>query len=777
MQRAFLLSLFLSTFSWLVAQSPTPQVTISGYVEDAGSGEKLLGATLFDQVSGKGVVTNTYGFFSLTLPPGEIDLLVSYIGFQADRRMFTLERDTTLNIALVSGTALEEVEVTAERLEKNSQRSQMSTVDVPVEFIKKVPALLGEVDVLKVIQLLPGVQSGGEGQSGFYVRGGSPDQNLILLDGVPVYNASHLFGFFSVFNATAVKDVTLVKGGFPARYGGRLSSVLDITMKEGNMKEFHSALSLGLVASSAMIEGPILKDKVSFILSARRTYIDVLARPFLNAQDGIAGYYFHDINGKVNWKINDRDRIYLSMYTGRDKFYYDYEDNFQNERYEESANIGWGNLTTALRWNRVWTKNLFSNTTLTLSDYTFDTANEFVEYENDQLLAEARLAYLSGIRDWAGRIDFDYVPNPEHYIRFGAGVIAHTFKPGVFDLLNRDEFDVIETSIGQPNIAATEWFTYIEDDAELLPALKLNYGLHLSGFQVKDKHYLSLQPRISARYLLREDLSLKASFSTMRQYINLLSNESIGLPTDLWLPATDRVKPQDAWQVALGAAYDIGDYEFSVEGYIKEMDNLLSYTEGASFFSFSDWQTRVTQGQGDSHGVEFFLQKKRGAWTGWVGYTLSRTNRQFDELNFGRPFPYKYDRRHDFEIVVNWKKSEKFDVGGTWVFGTGNAVSLAAESFYFTPPVSDFNNWYRQYIEHFEERNNFRMPSYHRLDLGFNFHKNRPKYKRTISFGAYNMYNRKNPFFIFTEERNDQVLLKQASLFPLIPYISYNISF
>ncbi len=776
MIRFVLLGLFLALFLSMNAQGP-PKITISGTLEDADSREMLLGATVFEQGSGTGTVSNTYGFFSLTIPAGKAELVFSYIGYSPVTLTFDLQKDTTMVIRLSAGTQLDAVEVTADRLEKNVQRSQMSTVDVPVEFIKKVPALLGEVDVLKVIQLLPGVQSGGEGQSGFYVRGGGPDQNLILLDGVPVYNASHLFGFFSVFNAEAVKDVTLIKGGFPARYGGRLSSVLDITLKEGNMQEFHSALSLGLIASSAMVEGPIIKDKVSFILTGRRTYIDLLVRPFLTAEDGTSGYYFHDINGKINWRISDRDRVYLSMYTGRDKFYYRYEEKNYEPKYEEDASFGWGNLTTALRWNHVWTKNLFSNTTLTLSDYSFDTDNQFKETSGSTLVSEQKLAYTSGIRDWAGRIDFDYLPVPKHYIRFGAGAIAHTFDPGVFDLLNFSDGDRISTQIGQPKIAATEWFAYGEDDAELLPALKVNYGLHLSGFQVEDKHYISLQPRISARYLLRDDLSVKASFSTMRQYINLLSNESIGLPTDLWLPSTDRVKPQDAWQVAVGAAYDWKEYELSVEGYYKDMDNLLSYTEGSSFFSFTNWQNRVTQGSGDSYGGEVFLQKKRGTWTGWIGYTLSRSNRQFDELNFGRKFPYKYDRRHDFEIVVNYKKNDKFDIGMTWVFGTGNAISLAAESYYYAPPGSNPNSFYRYYIEHFEDRNNFRMPSYHRGDIGFNFHRIRPHYQRTISFGAYNVYNRKNPFFVFTEETNNQVQLKQASLFPIIPFISYNIKF
>lgn len=775
MTKLYILLCMLLTCVYAFGQTPV-QKTITGYIEDEGSREKLLGATAFEINHALGVVSNTYGFFSLNLPVGPVEVHFSYIGFQSQVLRFDLQQDTFLTIRLSAGTMLEEVEVTANRTEHIAESSQMSSVDVPIDFIRKVPALLGEVDILKVIQLLPGVQSGGEGQSGFYVRGGGPDQNLILLDGVPVYNASHLFGFFSVFNAESVKDVTLIKGGFPARYGGRLSSVLDIGLKEGNMKEFHSALSLGLVASSAMVEGPIIEDKVSFIVSGRRTYIDVLARPFFDESDGDGGYFFYDLNGKVNWKISDKDRIYWSIYTGRDKFYFGNNEKYDGVSYEDDGSFYWGNITSALRWNRLWTKNLFSNTTLTYSDYTFGTRNEYLETEEGRTISEQRLSYDSGIRDWAARMDFDYIPSSNHTIRFGGGAIAHTFRPGIFDLVNNSETESFSAKLGQANIPAVEWFLYAENDSRIGPALKVNYGLHHSGFNVGSKTYLHLQPRISARYLLKKDLSLKASFATMRQYINLLSNENIGLPTDLWLPATEKVKPQDSWQTAIGLAQDWRGYEISVEAYYKSMTNLVAYREGSSFFSFDDWQGRVTQGNGTSRGLEFFFQKKTGQWTGWLGYTLSKTDRQFEDLNLGRPFPYKFDRRHDLQIVVNYQRSERFDIGATWVYGTGNAVSLAAETFAYQGPPNGSNFW-SSTIDNIEDRNNFRMQAYHRMDIGFNFHKVRKSYKRTIAFGAYNLYNRRNPFFLFTDNVDGQVKLKQASLFPFIPFISYNIRF
>ncbi|MFT5802403.1 MAG: hypothetical protein ACI956_002221 [Nonlabens sp.] len=794
------LSLALLTSS-LFGQS---KFTISGYIEDAESGEKLTSANAFDLKTAKGTVSNLYGFYSLTLPKDSILLTFSYIGYQTQRFKMLLRKDVVMNIQLSPDISLEEVVVVAEELKTIEEQSQMSTIDIPIAQIKKIPALMGEVDVLKALQLLPGVQSGGEGQSGLYVRGGSPDQNLILLDGVPVYNASHLFGFFSVFNVDAIKDVKLTKGGFPARYGGRLSSVIEINMKEGNNKEWHGAGSIGLVASRMTVEGP-LSDNTSVIISGRRTYIDLIARPLIKRSfeeqgegySGNAGYYFYDFNGKINHRFSDEDRVYFSVYTGRDKFYLKENFNARNSSVrdfsETEVGLGWGNITSALRWNHLWSNKLFSNLAVTYSRYNFDTtASDKYEFDEDK--ENFSLKYLSGINDVALKMDFDYVPSPDHFIRFGASVINHTFKPGKFtlDIESISDFDDfrLDTVIGQDNVNAQEYAMYIEDDMKIGDALKINAGIHLSAFHIPNKTYTSIQPRLGIRYFLPGDIALKGSFASMRQYVQLLTNEGIGLPTDLWLPTTESVKPQDSWQVGLGLAKTFNkEYEISIEGYYKEMRNLLAYKEGSSLFQLNDWQENVTQGDGKSYGMELFIQKKKGKLSGWIGYTLSWSWREFEELNLGRKYPFKYDRRHDISIVASYEISKRVNVAATWVYGTGNAVTLANSKYTgFTPglsfPEAPFVN--TQNLEHYENRNNFRMRSYHRADIGVNFVKEKKRWTRTWSFGAYNVYNQNNPFFLFTSEESEvdqngnyttETKLKQASLFPIIPYFSYNMEF
>jgi len=624
--------------------------TISGYVEDNESGEKLLGVNIYDANSELGTVSNTYGFFSLTLPKDSVVLSISYVGYKTKIFEAYLNKDISINFQMGSDVALEEVVVVGEKLERIEEETRMSTVGVPIETIKSIPALLGETDVLKVLQLLPGVQSGGEGQSGLYVRGGSPDQNLILLDGVPVYNASHLFGFFSVFNADAVKDVTLTKGGFPARYGGRLSSVIEINMKEGDKDDWHGTGTIGLIASKLTIEGPLVKDKTSLLLSGRRTYIDILAQPLIaqgfkqDGGSGNAGYFFDDVNAKINHKFSEKDRLFASLYTGRDKFYFNQTSKFDDNESTTGFGLRWGNLTGSLRWNHLWTNKLFSNATLTYSKYNF-TTSALDKYKDDPYESEFSLEYDSGIEDVGGKIDFDWVPNPNHFVRFGGSVVAHAFDPGVFNIFGQEkeqgeEIFKIDTAIGQQKVYATEMALYIEDDMRIGDRLKANIGLHASGFNVSKKNYYSLQPRIGLRYLLDNGLAIKASYSQMRQYIQLLTNEGIGLPTDLWLPSTENVIPQDSWQAAIGVAKTIKkDYEVSFEAYYKDMTNLTAYKEGSSFFQLGDWEDRITQGSGKSYGAEFLVQKKKGRLTGWVGYTLSWSFRQFPGLNFGREYP------------------------------------------------------------------------------------------------------------------------------------------
>ncbi|MGB3586792.1 MAG: TonB-dependent receptor plug domain-containing protein, partial [Tunicatimonas sp.] len=633
--------------------------------------------------------------------------------------------------------------------------------------------------------------SGNEGTSGLYVRGGGPDQNLILLDGVPVYNASHLFGFFSVFNADAINNVQLIKGGFPARYGGRLSSVIDISMKEGNMKEFHGEGSLGLIAGKLTLEGPIVKDKSSFIISGRRTWIDILARPLIRAQtdgDETVGYYFYDLNAKVNYKFSDRDRLYLSAYLGDDRFYarYNYTDSFSGVELEDMDESGlqWGNITSALRWNHMFTPKLFSNTTLTYSRYRFDISNEYrYEYLGDsanQKLVDSGFAkYLSGIEDFAAKIDFDYLPSPNHFIRFGVNAIHHTFRPGALNIQYDDDFsrDALDTLLGSQETQAIEFAAYVEDDIEITNRLKINAGLHFSGFYVNDQLYTSLQPRIAGRYLLNEQLSLKASYVQMAQFIHLLTNSGIGLPTDLWVPATDRVRPQTAQQWALGGAYNWrSGYEISLEGYYKSMRNLIEYREGADFINVNqDWQDKVAVGDGRSYGAELLIQKKKGRTTGWLGYTLSWTDRQFDDLNFGERFPYKYDRRHDLGLAVVHEWRENIDISATWVYGSGNTVTLPTAIYQGSGHTSPFGDVY-----HYGDRNGFRMRAFHRLDASITFRKQNRWGERAWVFGVYNAYSRQNPFYMYLDpsyEPGQDAQFKQVSLFPIIPSISYRFNF
>ncbi|MGB4958993.1 MAG: TonB-dependent receptor plug domain-containing protein [Saprospiraceae bacterium] len=784
--------LYTIVFTFVVCICYGQKITISGYVSEASSGEKLIGCHVFHRLSQSGTNTNTYGFYSITLDQSdELTLEFSYIGYQSKSIQLVGRKSLTQNVVLDDALMLDEIEVIAQKDKKLENETRMSTIDVPILQIKKIPALFGETDVLKALQLLPGVQSGGEGQSGLYVRGGSPDQNLILLDGVPVYNANHLFGFLSVFNADAIKDVSLIKGGFPARYGGRLSSVLEINLKEGNQKELHGNMSIGVIGSKLTLEGPISKGKTSFLVSGRRTYIDILARPLIQQSfkdrqaEGGTGYYFYDVNAKVNHTFSQKDRIYISVYGGNDKFYFKEKDLSGVPRDFTDNHLGWGNLTGALRWNHLITDQLFMNTTLTYSNYRLNTNVSFGTEFQDNKQDVISLGYISGIRDFAARVDFDYVPSPAHYIRFGGNVIHHEFNPGKFELqqTNDNQGIFFNQIIGQPIKNAVESAIYVEDDFELSKKFKINAGLHLSGFSVDQKLYTSLQPRLSMRYLLPGDIGLKGSFATMRQFINLLSFEGIGLPTDLWLPTTARVKPQESWQAAIGIAKSLSSgYEVSLEGYYKKMDNLVAYKDGSGLFELTDWQDRITQGSGDTYGMELLVQKKTGKLSGWVGYTLAWNNRQFDDLNGGKPFPYRYDRRHDISIVSMYDLSDKINISGTWIYGTGNAVTIPRSQ----SGIVSYNEFNRQTyvitVDQYDERNSYRMRAYHRLDIGINFVKNKNKRTRTWSIGAYNTYANNNPFFVYfsTESQpngENKKTLKQISLFPLIPYVTYSLNF
>ncbi|HUX55502.1 MAG TPA: carboxypeptidase-like regulatory domain-containing protein [Bacteroidales bacterium] len=772
--------------------------TISGYVKEAVSGESLIGVNIYLPDRKTGTVTNTYGFYSITLPAADsVKLIISYVGFTHEIVQTTLNRDIELNIDLNPNTLLKEVTVTANRQERQSESVKMSTVNLQVAQIKNVPSLLGEKDVLKVLQLMPGVQKGSEGSSGIYVRGGGPDQNLIILDDAIVYNASHLFGFFSLFNGDALKSVELTKGGFPARYGGRLSSVLEMNMKEGNKEEWHGEGGIGLISSRATVEGPLIKGRSSILLSGRRTYADLLLRPVLAAmEEENTGYYFYDFNAKINYDFGRKNKLCLSGYFGKDKFY------LKNNTEYVKENVGflWGNATGTLRWNHLFNNKVFANASAIFSNYTFGIYDKYkVLPDEKNYYAE----YYSGIRDLSLKYDIDFIPNPKHWIKAGAITIFHRFKPHAFVELdvpnNIDIKDIVYTDGIESGI-------YIEDTWAPVQTLKINGGLRFSHFLASKNQYKFLEPRISAAWRLKNDFALKASYSSMNQYIHMLSGTGISLPTDLWVPTTDRVRPQQSQQVAIGIVKDIKKPElaFSLEGYFKNMDHVIGYKEGASFINLDDansaiginWEDNVTSGRAWSYGLEFLLQKKEGRFNGWIGYTLSWTQMQFDSLNFGKKYYARYDRRHDISIVGTYKLNDHITLSGTWVFGTGNAVTLPLSE--YNAPSHQINGqnphdpylindngvpFFGQMVNDYGEKNNFRMKAYNRLDVGIQFHKEKKWGERTWEISVYNLYNRKNPFYYYTQYKFDKDtgkeygLLKQVSLFPIIPSFTYSFKF
>ncbi|MFK7814380.1 MAG: TonB-dependent receptor, partial [Maribacter sp.] len=775
----------------------TEKYTISGYITETGSGENLLGVSIYVPELKLGTITNDYGFFSLTLPEGKHEVYISYVGYGTQIKEIELTKDITWAVDLASSAeSLEEVVVTADEKVKESKVTQMSTVKINPSVIQDVPALLGEKDVLKTLQLLPGIQAGSEGSSGFFVRGGTPDQNLIVLDDAVVYNSNHLFGFFSVFNGDAIKSVEAFKGGFPARYGGRLSSVIKIDMKDGNKEKFSGKFNIGLISSSVLLEGPINKGKTSFIVSGRRTYADILARPFIKAEtdgEGSGGYYFADLNFKIHHIFSPKDKIYWSNYYGRDKFYTNADDEFGKQK----VRLGWGNITSTLRWNHQYNNKLFSNTSLIFSNYEFKVDGEFEDRFQDGTTEEYSFKTSSGINDYTAKIDFDYFPNSKHSIRFGALATKHSFTPQ--RVLIKDDFTGDIDSKQELN--SFEGGIYLEDDWRVTDKLRISPGFRLSYFDYKDKQYVNPEPRLALAYNFKPDLAFKASYTKMNQYIHLLSSSGIGLPTDLWVSSTDKVKPQTSEQFAIGVAKDFfdKDYSITVEGYYKTMDDVIAYKEGASFLAFedlesgktTDWEENITSGKGWAYGGEILLRKQTGKLTGWLGYTLSWSERQFEELNLGKKFFDRYDRRHDISLVGIYKPHDRITLSATWVFATGNNYTLPNlqrldldngfgvrnQFFYNNGGTQDFAT----------QRNNFRGESSHRLDLGIQLHKKLKKGReRTWGFSIYNTYARQNPFIYTVGNSNydyddpnatQQKELTRTSVLMLIPSFNYTFKF
>jgi hypothetical protein len=783
-------------FLWCMGTFAQKKLTIQGYVQDASSDEKIVSVTIWSPFQKKGTVTNNYGYFSMTFAKDSASVLFTATGYKYKEIFFDENNSDSILIIRLEKLKIskEEVRVVGTKERPIQERTLMGQITVPIEQIKAMPRFLGEADVLKAIQLLPGIQQGTEGTSGLLVRGGGPDQNLILLDGTPVYNTQHLFGIFSNFNADAIKNVEVYKGGFPARFGGRLSSVIDIVTKDGDMHKVHGEASIALIMSRFTLEGPIKKGKTSFLIGARRSYLDVLAQPFIKKaarDEGIDlnfGAFIYDVNLKVNHIVSKKDRLFLTFFSSQDFLKFKVKENFNGSSSEQRLRLGYGNLIGTFRWNHIYNKKLFSNTIINYTNYRFTTGIELSD-KDPSGSSNFAAKYYSGIYDIGGNMNFDYRPNATHAIKFGGGILHHVFTPGAASVKVTDNStQLIDTAFNTKRQGSLEGNVYFEDDWEITSKFKANLGVHTSFFQAKTKFYPSIQPRIGLRYLLPKDWAVKLGYTRMAQFIHLLTNSTTTLPTDLWVPSTDRVKPMRSQQIALGVAKTIwnNQFEASIEGYYKTMDGVIEYKDGASYLNSStdDWDTKVEQGKGLSRGIEFLLQKKSGRTTGWFGYTLSKSDRTFEQINFGKTFPYKYDRRHDVELVVIHKINKKWEISGNWGFSTANNISLPLTNYAtaninspYDPSGFGFNG--NQTIDYYNGRNGFRLLNYHRLDFGITHTKQKKRYTKIWNLSFYNLYNRKNPFYYYLDYVgiNQEGTVKAITLLPIIPNLSFTIKF
>jgi hypothetical protein len=751
--------------------------TLSGYIKDSESGETLIGANIRQEDNpANGTVTNTYGFYSITLPEGKYRFVFSYLGYQNEIKEINLDTNATLNVALLSGIQMQEVVVSAkeDQEDENVQSTSMGKVSLPTEQIKVLPALLGEVDILKTIQLLPGVSAAGEGSAGFYVRGGGADQNLVLLDEAVVYNSGHFLGFFSVFNSDAIKNTTLIKGGIPAVYGGRLSSVLDIQMKEGNNQHFAAEGGIGLISSRLTLEGPIVKEKSSFLISARRTYGFDLAQPLI-AKTDFAGtnYFFYDLNAKINYQFSQKDRLYLSGYFGRDVLTIAQRDrDFQFK-------LPYGNSTATLRWNHLFNDKLFFNLSAIYNDYQFKAGFDQQEFHFD---------VFSGVRDAGIKLDFDYFPSTHHLIKTGLHGTYHRLTPNIVTG-NAGETEFVSTA--KPKYA-NEFAAYVQDDWRITDWLLINFGFRGTLFQQTGpytskitgktfksgevvKTFGSFEPRIFINTSLGLNSSLKGGITSTTQYLHLVSNSSSTLPADVWVPSSEIVRPQHGVQYAVGYFQNLQNngYEASIEAYYKSLRDQIDYRESFVDNSVDQVEDEFVFGKGKAYGLEFFLRKNKGDLNGWIGYTLSRTERAFPDIEEGRIFPATYDRTHDMSVVMNYVLTPKLTAGLVFIYATGRTYTPIERLYVISGDLqTDYG-----------PRNSQRLEPYHRMDISLtwtpkgNTNKN---FKSNWVFSIYNVYNRKNTFFTYTDYETDlemgEATIKalKVSIFPILPSVTWN---
>ena len=788
-------------------------VVISGFLTDAESGEDLIYANIIDLESRKGTAANAYGFYSLTVPKGKANLAFSYTGYKTTWKELDLTEDYRLDLELQpSLTFINPIVIVGQKDTENiSLESRAGETLIDIKNVERLPALAGETDIIRIAQMLPGVQTGTDGVGGLHVRGGSNGQNLILIDGVPVYNISHAAGLFSIFNTSAIRSTNLYKGAFPARYGGRLSSVIDIVTKEGNRKKLGVKGELGTLAGRLTVDGPIIKDKSSFFLSGRLSLVDWYLQPITKnlkskkGEDGFIDYRFYDFNAKLNYDISRKDKLYLSFYSGAD-FYKNRGVSFDSisiidTSVEEPASllfgqsysdeVSWGNVVGSLRWNHLFGNRLFANLTATYSSL-----NVNIDYQAaDSLthLATNNLErvfldfgyYESEIEDIGLRLDFDFMPAPNHYIRFGANVTHHFFRPGVLSYnqnqLKTDNGNLIEVqqSNNEP-VRAIESAVYIEDEFKINDKLSINAGLHNALFHVDDKWYASVQPRLLVHYQYKPRWKLEAFYGKSTQFIHLLSNSLLGLPTELWVPSTANIAPQQAWQTGVTSRWKLAqDMELSLDLYYKSMNNLLSYSEGAAFLD--DWEANVTSGNGEAYGAEVLLQKRIGQFSGWLGYGLQWADRQYAFLNRGERYPYRYDRRHEVKAAAVHRVQNWLELSASWTLSSGFAFSLPLSQYTINVegigPVTAID---------YGTKNEFRMPYYHRLDFSANIYIDMERTMHKIRMGVYNLYNRQNPLYFDIRTTNliwedgawaERKALVKTTLVPLLPSLSYSIEF
>ena len=785
---------------------PSRRLTINGYLLDGDSGEPLIGAAIQDTITGKGTVSNAYGFYSLTLPSGEKFLKISYLGYQSHQEKLTLYQGQSMNFELTPTITLAEVIIYASDASFSSEPDKIGTEEIYLKQLENAPGIAGENDLVRAVQQMTGVQSGADGYGGFTVRGGNVDQNLILLDGVPVYNASHALGLYSIFNPATVSRTKVVKGVFPARYGGRISSVLDVRTKEGNNRKFSGEAEVGPLSGSALIEGPIISEKSSFLLAFRRSFIDFYSRPIYrnrlesDTTSGELSYYFYDINAKVNHQFSQKDKVYLSFYSGEDRFKYEFNEDIRVNLFAPEPNIAdsiasvalleerkWGNVIASGRWNHAFTDKIFANTTFTYTRFNFESKNTSERLDLVDGIAVDTLSQIqqlnSNNQDIAGKIDFDYHPSSEHHLLFGLGFTAHQFQPRVIQEEGNFPLDTftlrLENRVDREALGSNEYDAYIEDEWIVNKRWRINPGFHFSLIQSPGKVYVAWQPRFSFNYMAAKNFYIQGAVGRVVQPVHLLTTTGQGRAEDLWVSATSRFKPIESEQYTLGLEFRPENYwTFGVEAYLKEMRNLISFQGGPiQNIDATNWQNEVVAGDGEARGVEFFIRRTSGKFTGAVNYTLASSTRRFEELNGGKVYRHQFDRRHNFNISFNQEITKRMRLNATFVLQSGVLITVPQASYLFTVPVLFFPFRGRALV--YSELSNFEIPAYHRMDLGVDFNWTEKPIKHLLKVGVYNLYNQQNPSFYSLPSSCEEFTncLTATTLAPIMPYVRYRIKF